>query len=910
MKQGASVSSPAPAGNAGGFVWAVLVLLAVLALLFAQSFQPAQILFFNDGPLGAQVAKQAALPDGFRGIWQDLNWVGGNAGNALANITYLLLYLLKPLAFAKFYVPLTLLILGLSAWLFFRQLGFGPVVCILGSLGAAFNSDCFSYSCWGLGAHTLAIASVFLALAALVTLRTNCVWLRAILAGMAVGLSIMEGFDSGAILSLYVAAFVMFQAWTEAGPPAQRVVRGLGRVGLVAGFAAFFAAQALTVLIGTSIKGVVGMEQDAQSKAERWDYATIWSLPKVESLRVVVPGLFGYRMDTPGGGNYWGSVGQTPGVITSRWSGAGVYGGVLVVLVAAWAGLQSLRGKNSLFSAAERKHVWFWLAALIVSLLLAFGRHAPFYQFFYALPYFSTIRNPIKFMHPFGIALVVLFGFGLQALWRSCVARGPDKPLSFLAQIKTWWALLSGFDRRWAQGSVLVLTMAVFGWVRYLASRKSLEEHLDRVGFPGQLGAAIAGFSIGEVGWFVFFLTLAIAAVTLVLSGSLSGRRAKWAGLIFGGLLFADFAHANRPWIVHWNYVDKYGANAVIDVLRRNSYEQRVKLEPPIFLQNQFASLQQLYGAKQLQSLVDYYLAFKNLYDIEWVQHLFQFYNIQCLDVIQEPRVAAENAAFRAAFPQTNSAAQLRLLQLTNTRFLLGIAGESVNLLNQQLDPVQRRFRLHTAFALTPKGTNATRSTDFTVVPVPNGPLALIEFTGALPRARLYANWQVSTNDPAALKRLADPAFDPWQTVLVANELPAPTPAPSTNQAGGTVEFKSYAPRRIKLEADTKSTCVLLLNDKFDPNWKLLVDGRPATLLRCNFLMQGVQLEPGKHLIEFRFQPPTTSLYISLAAIAIALGLCAWVAWPTSGKASAVSAVSAEPNAALHRPAASGQRKS
>ena len=33
-----------------------------------------------------------------------------------------------------------------------------------------------------------------------------------------------------------------------------------------------------------------------------------------------------------------------------------------------------------------------------MSVLLAFGRHAPFYQFFYELPYASAIRNPQKFM--------------------------------------------------------------------------------------------------------------------------------------------------------------------------------------------------------------------------------------------------------------------------------------------------------------------------------------------------------------------------------------------------------------------------------------------------------------------------------------------------------------------------------
>src|SRR5690242_21142175 len=51
--------------------------------------------------------------------------------------------------------------------------------------------------------------------------------------------------------------------------------------------------------LGTNIKGVVGSQQDPETKAAQWHWATQWSLPKLESLSLVVPGLFGYRLDTP-----------------------------------------------------------------------------------------------------------------------------------------------------------------------------------------------------------------------------------------------------------------------------------------------------------------------------------------------------------------------------------------------------------------------------------------------------------------------------------------------------------------------------------------------------------------------------------------------------------------------------------
>jgi hypothetical protein len=75
------------------------------------------------------------------------------------------------------------------------------------------------------------------------------------------------------------------------------------------------------------------------------------------------------------------------------------------------------------------------------------------------------------------------------------------------------------------------------------------------------------------------------------------------------------------------------------------------------------------------------------------------------------------------------------------------------------------------------------------------------------------------------------------------------------------------------MRATATAPAVLLLNDRYAPDWRVTVDGKPEKVLRCNYLMRGVQVPAGEHKIEFRFQPPITGLYISLAAIFVALGL-------------------------------------
>jgi uncharacterized membrane protein YfhO len=62
---------------------------------------------------------------------------------------------------------------------------------------------------------------------------------------------------------------------------------------------------------------------------------------------------------------------------------------------------------------------------------------------------------------------------------------------------------------------------------------------------------------------------------------------------------------------------------------------------------------------------------------------------------------------------------------------------------------------------------------------------------------------------------------------------------------------------------------VLLLNDRYDANWRVRVDGQPAELLRCNFIMRGVYLTAGSHTVEFQFRLPSGPLEVTLTAIAV-----------------------------------------
>ena len=617
------------------------------------------------------------------------------------------------------------------------------------------------------------------------------------------------------------------------------------------------------------------MAQDETTKKQRWDEATQWSLPKAETLRFIIPGLFGYRMpelygepvQSVNGANYWGAVGQTPGVIQSRHSGSGFYAGVVVAVVAVFGIAQSFRRKGNAFSPGERKQLWCWLALLIVALLLCWGRHAPFYRLVYELPYFSTIRNPFKFLFPFNLALVILFGYGLEGLCRLYLDKAVAKGTDWRKQLNAWWKTAPAFDKRWTIGSLISVVAGLLGLLVYASSKRDLVGYLQRAGFPDQqLADSIAQFSLHEVMLFVLMLILSVALLILILSGVLSGVRAKWAVMALGVLMVIDLARADAPWIVYLNYKQKYASNPVIEFLRQQRFQGRVTAElAPL-------SRQFLINTNGTN--------FPPLY-FEWLQHHFQYYRILSLDIIQMPHMSEVDNAYLRAFRSGDEAGWAwcgRLWQLTSTRYVIGMTG-FLDLLNAKFDPAQKRFRIAHTFDIVPKpGLAESSSADqLTAVLSTNGQFALFEFAGALPRAKLFAHWQVSTNDDATLQQLKSPAFDPAQTVLVANDVPAPDPATSTNQPGGTVEFAHYEPKVIQLDATVAAPSVLLLNDRFNAGWKVLVDGKPELLLRCNYIMRCVYLTPGRHRLEFRFQPQQTAFYISLTGLALTVILCGYL---------------------------------
>jgi len=869
-----------------------LLLLALLSLFFFKSYVPGYVQFSNDGPFGRLSSACHHLPERFTGDWEDLNSIGFRGEGGVPNITFGLLYLLKPEGFAKFQALIALLTLGLSAWCFFKESGLAPAACLLGGVAAVLNSCFFSNACWGGTAHLLTIAMSFLAMAAILDTTSKMRWLRVVLAGFAVGMGVSEGDDVGALFSMLVAAFIVWRALVADGSRVKNVALAGLKVGLVAACAGWLAAQAVSELVATNIQGIHGTSQDEKTKEERWNWATQWSMPKPEALAFIVPGLFGYRMDTRDGGAYWGSVGQDalwqkyfasgnqgdpPKKGFKRYSGGGYYAGVPVVLVALWAALQALRRKDSVFSPLQRKVLWFWIAVGVMSLLFALGRWAPFYHWLYALPYFSTMRNPVKFIYFITCALLILFAYGVDGLWRKYIETGPGKNGALALGPLSWWAKAGRFEKNWMRGFAVALILSLLGWIAYANSEQKLQDYLVKVQFDPPIAQQIAGFSIQQVGWFVLFLFLTWGVMLWVFRGAFAGSRARQGLIVLGLLVAVDLGRANLPWIIYWELDDKYASNPIIDFLRDKPYEHRVAVVPISPTGRDTARNNNL---------------LTQIYKVEWLQHEMPYFNIQSLDNVQMPRKTEALFAFEKALQPTNQADVVadvtRRWQLTSTRYVFGIVGID-DYINRQLAGTGKELHIVKRFKLVPKpgATPPLKIENMTASLDDGGPMALFEFTGSLPQAKLFSNWQVNTNDPETLKLLVESDFDAARTALVSDPIPPPSPS-ATNVEAGTTEIVSYKPKRIVLKADARVPAILVMNSRHDPNWHVWVDGHPAALLRCNYLVRGVALTPGSHTVEFRFEIPHRLLYVSLSAVVFGLALLGFVLWPARGSKTVV----------------------
>jgi hypothetical protein len=156
--------------------------------------------------------------------------------------------------------------------------------------------------------------------------------------------------------------------------------------------------------------------------------------------------------------------------------------------------------------------------------------------------------------------------------------------------------------------------------------------------------------------------------------------------------------------------------------------------------------------------------------------------------------------------------------------------------------------------------------------------LRVYSLPGALPRAGVVNSQRVAPSEAEQMDAVLDPSFDGRRTVVTPTPLPGlPKTTGGASPGAGSARITTYEPERVVVEATASRPSELVLTDLSFPGWKVTVDGKDADIHRVDYLMRGTSLPPGRHRVEFRYEPLSFRLGALVSLIAL-LGLIATVA--------------------------------
>jgi len=124
----------------------------------------------------------------------------------------------------------------------------------------------------------------------------------------------------------------------------------------------------------------------------------------------------------------------------------------------------------------------------------------------------------------------------------------------------------------------------------------------------------------------------------------------------------------------------------------------------------------------------------------------------------------------------------------------------------------------------------------------------LLEFQGAVPRFALYHNWQAVPREEQC-RLLASNNHNSKTTLLV--EPTAELPAPMGSGMFETVATE-VSKRSAMVEVSAEGPTILRFTQRWQSGWRVYLDGKPANLLKVDYLCMGVLVPTGTHTVEFR----------------------------------------------------------
>lgn len=545
-----------------------------------------------------------------------------------------------------------------------------------------------------------------------------------------------------------------------------------------------------------------------ENSSEKWEFVTQWSWPPEESIDFIAPGFMGWRSEEPSG-PYWGRMGRS-----AEWEKTG-------------QGFMNFKLESQYLGASA-------VALMILALVLSLGK--------------GSTSNPHRVeVRAWGIiallALLLSFGkyFPLYRLFYALPVvssiRNPNKFLQvFQLAAGVLAALgLQGLLSDNTQGAKVRKAVAVTGLIGLLLLFFGLLAAVSWSGAVGRLAAA--GWSqhaaqIVNCRMRALFYGGGMLTVFAVWIWLLPSKKFRWGPWFACILLTADVFYLSRYYIQTMSRND-VAENEIVQFLKQES-------------------------ARTFQRAA---LADQSGFYNHWLTYLFPYHGINTINITQMPRMPEDYKAFMNAIGSN----RLRYWELCGVGPVLVPAGIWTQM---QRDPaVKEKFDIRFAYSV------AMDQGAMKIIPGAEstpGRHAVLHSKGSLQRFALIPRWE-TVSDDQALSRLKSSSHDAKSTVFLSSDTPMEKQAGPDGVINGTVTVKHYSAGRVEIQVSADQPCVLRLADKWSPEWRVLLNGQPVDLLRCDYLFQGVYIPPGLHWVKMRYAPSIGTLWVQLAGLAVCL---------------------------------------
>lgn len=157
-----------------------------------------------------------------------------------------------------------------------------------------------------------------------------------------------------------------------------------------------------------------------------------------------------------------------------------------------------------------------------------------------------------------------------------------------------------------------------------------------------------------------------------------------------------------------------------------------------------------------------------------------------------------------------------------------------------------------------------------------DGEVRIYENGDVLPRAFVVEAYKVLDDKEEIFTELTSKGFDPASYVVLEQEPKVRSTGAGALMAGSSASILEYTPNKVTVEAEMSTDGFLVLSDLYYQGWKAFVDGVEQRIYKADYIFRAVELEKGRHVVEFVFDPSSSE--IGLCATALTLtAMCGWL---------------------------------